>query len=187
MDFISIIIIAVGLSADCFAVSVSNGFSRHHLKFKNYFIVALSFAGFQAFMPLLGWLLGSSFAENIKAADHWVAFGLLSFIGIKMIYESFHKDKKDTSEKSLNVLTIIAQSIATSIDALIVGISFAFTKVNIYESAVIIGSVTLFLSLSGFCIGKKYGKKISYRAEIIGGIILILLGIKILIEHLYFS
>ena len=187
MDFISIIIIAVGLSADSFAVSVSNGFSRHHLKFKNNFLIALSFAGFQAFMPLLGWLLGSSFAENIKAADHWVAFGLLSFIGIKMIYESFHKDKEDNSEKSLNVLTIIVQSLATSIDALIVGISFAFIKVNIYESAVIIGLVTMLFSLAGFCIGKKYGKRISNYAEIIGGIILILLGIKILIEHLYFS
>ncbi|NOZ33731.1 MAG: manganese efflux pump [Chlorobi bacterium] len=186
MDILSIIIIAIGLSADSFAVSVSNGFSKNKLDFKYNFLTATSFALFQAGMPLLGWLLGNSFAEDVKAADHWIAFGLLSLIGIKMIYESFNKEPgKET--KPLKFYIVITQSFATSIDALIVGISFAFIKVNIIETIVIIGFTTLLFSLSGFCIGKRYGKKISKHAEIIGGIILILLGIKILIEHIYFS
>ncbi len=186
MDTLSIIIIAVGLSADSFAVSVSNGFSKSHLTFKNNLFTAISFAFFQALMPLLGWLLGNSFAAEIKAADHWIAFGLLALIGSKMIYESYHKENNNDT-KPLTFLVIIAQSVATSIDALIVGISFAFIKVNIFETVIIIGLTTLLFSLSGFCIGKKYGKRISKNAEFIGGFILILLGIKILIEHIYFS
>ncbi len=187
MDFLSIIIIAIGLSIDSFAVSVSNGFSKHKLKLEQNLLIALSFTTFQALMPLLGWLLGKSFADNIKAADHWIAFILLSFIGAKMIYESFQKDKNVNSSKSLNILTVIVQSVATSIDALIIGISFAFIKVNITVSIIIIAVVTFIFSVSGFFIGKKFGKKYSKKAEIIGGIILILIGIKILIEHLYFK
>ncbi len=187
MDFITIIVIAIGLSADSFAVSAVNGFSKHHLRFKDNLLIALSFAFFQALMPFLGWLIGNTFADEIKAADHWIAFILLTFIGLKMIYESIRKDKDKHSSETLSFLTIIAQSLATSIDALIVGISFAFIKVNIFETITIIGIVTLLFSFSGFCTGKKYGKKISKHAEVIGGIILILLGIKILIEHLYFS
>ncbi len=187
MDFISILIIAIGLSADSFAVSVANGFGKQNLKFKHNFLIALSFAVFQSLMPFLGLLLGNGFSNYIKAADHWVAFVLLAFIGFKMIFESIKHKEETTNSNSLSVLTVLAQSLATSIDALIVGISFAFIKVNIFQTLLIIGSVTLIFSVSGFCIGKKYGKKFSKHAEIIGGIILILLGIKILIEHLFFS
>ena len=187
MDFVSILIIAIGLSADSFAVSVSNGLINNTLKFRNNLFVALSFAFFQALMPLLGYLLGNTFANEIKATDHWIAFTLLSFIGLKMIYESFRKDENQNNKTSINFFIIIAQSVATSIDALIIGISFAFIKVNIYITVFVIGIVTLIFSLSGFCIGKKYGNKFSKYAELTGGIILILLGVKILIEHIYFQ
>ncbi len=186
MDFFSIIIIAIGLSADSFAVSVSNGISKSALNFKHNVFIALWFAVFQAGMPLIGWFAGSTFAENIKATDHWVAFILLSFIGIKMIYESF-KPNENSKKTRFNILTITAQAIATSIDALIIGISFAFIKVSIYYAVLIIGISTFLFSLSGFCLGKKYGKRVAKHAELTGGIILILIGIKILIEHLYFS
>jgi len=185
VDFISIIIIAIGLSADSFAVSVSNGITKSALKFKHILFIAVWFAIFQAGMPLLGWFAGNSFSEYIKTTDHWIAFVLLSFIGLKMIYESYKKDENQ-EKQGFSFLTITAQAIATSIDALIIGISFAFIDVSIYSAILIIGISTLLFSLSGFCLGKKYGKKVSKHAELIGGIILILLGIKILIEHLYF-
>ncbi|MCF6365647.1 MAG: manganese efflux pump MntP family protein [Bacteroidales bacterium] len=185
MDFISIIIIAIGLSADSFAVSVSNGISKNMLKFKHIFLIAVLFAFFQAGMPLIGWFAGNGFSEYIKTTDHWIAFVLLSFIGIKMIYESY-KSKENQEKSGFNFLTITAQAIATSIDALIIGISFAFIDVSIYSAILIIGISTFIFSLVGFGFGKKYGKKVSKHAELIGGIILILLGIKILIEHLFF-
>lgn len=187
MDFFSILIIAIGLSADSFAVSLANGFGRSNLNHKNILLTAFCFAIFQAFMPLAGWQLGIKFSENIKAADHWIAFSLLTFIGLKMIYESIKHKEKDTEIQSINIFTILAQSIATSIDALIVSISFAFIKVNIYETVLIIGIVTFLFSVTGSYIGKNYGKKILKHTEIIGGIILILIGTKILIEHLYFQ
>ena len=186
MNIISIIVIAVGLSMDSFAVSVSNGISKNKLVFKHNVIIALWFAIFQAGMPLLGWFAGISFAEYIKTADHWIAFVLLSFIGIKMIYESY-KSKGNSKQSELNFLTITAQAFATSIDAFIIGISFAFIEISICLSIIIIGFITFIFSITGFCLGKRYGKKVSKHAELIGGIILILLGIKILIEHLFFS
>ena len=187
MDLISILIIAIGLSADSFAVSVANGFGKQNLKFKHNFLIALSFAVFQALMPFLGWMLGKGFSDYIRASDHWVAFVLLAFIGFKMIFENIKHKEENTDSNSLNILTVLAQSLATSVDALIVGISFAFIKLTILQTLLIIAAVTLVFSVSGFCIGKKYGKKFSKHAEIIGGIILILLGTKILIEHLFFS
>jgi manganese efflux pump family protein len=186
MGFITIIIIAVSLSGDSFAVSVTNGFSKKDLKFKDNIIIAISFAVFQTVMPVVGWLIGSSFAEYIKAADHWIAFGLLSMIGVKMIYES--KNANQTSDVfSLKYSVILLQAFATSIDALIIGISFSLIEINILYAALTIGFVTFIFSLTGFCIGKKFGNKVSGHVEIIGGIILILLGIKILIEHLFFG
>lgn len=187
MDFFSILIISIGLSADSFAVSLANGLSEKNLKLKKILLSSFCFAFFQAFMPFAGWKLGIGFSESIKVADHWIAFSLLTFIGLKMIYDNFKHKEKDIQTKSLNIYIILAQSIATSIDALIIGISFAFIKVNIFETVLIIGIVTFLFSVAGLYIGKNYGKKAFKNTEIIGGIILILIGTKILIEHLYFQ
>ncbi len=181
------IITAIGLSADSFAVSVSNGLNNNKIEFKNVAFAALIFALFQALMPFAGWLIAGNFVDEIKAADHWIAFFLLSAIGIKMIYESFSKKENKSGIKKLSLAVITVQSFATSVDALIVGITFAFIKVNITTAVVVIGIVTFIFSVSGFYTGKKFGEKFSGYADITGGIILILLGIKILIEHIYFS
>ncbi len=187
MDLISIFVTALGLSADSFAVSVSNGLSNRVLRFSDVAFIALIFALFQALMPLAGWLIAGNFVDEIKAADHWIAFFLLSAIGIKMIYESFSEKESSSGINKLSFAVIAAQSFATSIDALIIGITFAFIKVNITTAVIVIGIVTFIFSVSGFYTGKKFGGKFSGYADIAGGIILILLGIKILIEHIYFS
>jgi len=186
MDIFSIILIAVGLSMDSFAVSIVNGLMIPKLRFTKAVIIAFSLAFFQAAMPLVGWLLGSVVEADIKSIDHWVAFILLSFIGAKMIYESRQDEKEIETKDAIKTTTLISQSIATSIDALAVGISFAFLEINIYQSIIIIGIVTFLFSMIGLKLGKSFGDHLKSKAELFGGVLLILIGLKILIEHLYF-
>lgn len=183
MSFWELTIIAVGLSMDAFAVAVCKGMAMKKPSVKNALIVGLWFGAFQAGMPLLGYFVGSLFAENIKAFDHWIAFILLSIIGIEMITNAFSKEEKKESP-SLGIKTMLVMSIATSIDALAIGVGFAFLQVNIYLSIAIIGIITFILSILGVKLGSIFGVKYKNKAELIGGIILILIGIKILLEHL---
>ncbi|MFC2097013.1 manganese efflux pump MntP family protein [Bacteroidota bacterium] len=186
MDIISIILVAIGLSMDSFAVSITNGLTIRKLNLKKILIIAFSLAIFQALMPLIGWFAGIGIEQYIKKLDHWIAFILLSFIGVKMIYEAVKK--KDISKGSeLKALTLIGQSFATSIDAFAIGISFALLNMAILTPILIIGIITLVFSLIGLHLGKYFGKRIGKSVEIFGGIVLICIGIKILIEHLFFQ
>jgi len=186
MDFFSIILIAVGLSMDSFAVSVANGFTIRELNVKRVFLISFSFASFQAIMPLIGWLAGLGIERHIKELDGWIAFLLLSYIGLKMIWEGIQKNSIK-KESELKILTIIGESFATSIDAFAVGISFACLNISIISPVLIIGIITFAFSLTGLHLGKYFGKRLGKTAEIIGGIVLIGIGVKILIEHLYFQ
>jgi len=186
MSIITILFIAVALSMDSFAVSISNGISLRKLNLKNIVAISFSLAFFQAIMPLIGWFAGVGASQYIEDYDHWVAFALLAVIGGKMIYEGFDNDSDEEKNMELKVLTIIGQSIATSIDALAVGISFAILNIDIISPILIIGLVTFIFSITGLYIGKAIGNKFSKKVEIIGGIVLIAIGIKIVIEHIYF-
>lgn len=186
MSFLELFLIAVGLSADAFSVSVCKGLNMRKLNLKHAYVIALFFGVFQAVMPLLGYLLGTGFSEYIERYDHWIAFVLLAFIGGKMALEAIREKDGEAEEKtdtlSIGELTILA--VATSIDALAVGITFAFLKVNILPSVLLIGVTTFALSLGGVLLGNRFGAKYKSKAEIAGGVILILIGLKILLEHL---
>lgn len=203
MNTIELVLIAVGLSLDSFAVSISHGLCMKKVSFKNALIIGLYFGIFQAAMPLLGYLLGSQFADIIGDFDHWIAFILLAFIGGKMIFESFKKEgcadrvcpkitckdrecpgRPDEGEVSLAFKKMLPLAIATSIDALAAGVSFAFIKVQIVPAVGLIGVITLMLSMIGVKVGSIFGAKFKKKAELIGGLILVLMGLKILIEHL---
>lgn len=186
MGFLEIFLIGIGLSADAFSVAVCKGLNMRKLNLKHAYIIALFFGGFQAIMPLIGYLLGTNFASYIEQFDHWIAFVLLGFIGGKMAIEAI-RDKDDDEEEKTDVLKIgelTVMAIATSIDALAVGITFAFLKVNILLSVLLIGVTTFALSLGGVLLGNKFGAKYKSKAELAGGIILVLIGVKILLEHL---
>lgn len=185
MGITTIIFIAIGLSMDAFAVSITSGLVIKKLKINHALIIAAFFGLFQAVMPLAGWIAGLSIINLISGVDHWVAFGLLSFIGFKMIYESFRlgSDKKEFNPMNIYVLLIL--SIATSIDALAVGFSFAILKVFIVIPIIVIGAVTFFFSFIGVFIGGRYGHFFEKKIEFLGGLVLIGIGIKILLEHLY--
>ena len=185
MGIIELLFLAVGLSMDAFAVSVCKGLSVGKLKIKHCATAGLYFGGFQALMPLLGWLLGKQFEGLIKSIDHWIAFVLLVLIGANMVRESFGKDEDLNDSFSFKVMLPLA--IATSIDALAVGVTFAFLDVNIFFAVSLIGVTTFLFSAAGVKIGNVFGTKYKSKAELAGGIILILLGIKILIEHLFFG
>lgn len=186
MGFLELFLIGVGLSADAFSVSVCKGLNMRKLNMVHAYIIALFFGGFQAIMPLIGYLLGTSFSKYIEAFDHWIAFVLLAFIGGKMVIEAIREKDDEEDEKTdvlkMGELTVLA--VATSIDALAVGITFAFLKVNIFFSILIIGVTTFALSLGGVLLGNRFGAKYKNKAEIAGGVILILIGLKILLEHL---
>jgi len=184
MDLITIVIIALGLAMDAFAVSITYGLTIQRPGINNAFKIALSFGLFQAFMPVIGWLAGLTLADSISSIDHWVAFGLLSFIGLRMIYGSRKTEKYEKAVDSLNNYVLLMLSIATSIDALAIGVTFAFLEITIATPVIIIGIVTFLLSLTGVFIGKKIGRYFGKKIEIIGGLVLIGIGIKILIEHL---
>lgn len=183
MSIFEIIVISFGLAMDAFAVSVCKGLSMQKIMWKNTIIIACYFGLFQALMPVLGFLLGSSFAVIVKNIDHWIAFILLTIIGGNMIKES-RDDEIEKRNDRIDVKTMLVLSIATSIDALAVGITFAFFKINIILAVLIIGIITYILSILGVVIGNKFGDKLQNKAELIGGIILILIGTKILFEHL---
>lgn len=186
MDLITVLIIAVGLSMDSFAVSIANGIALKDLTLKKSIFIASSLAIFQAGMPLLGWSAGIGVEKYIREIDHWTAFLLLSIIGTKMLYEAI-VDSEEEKIKELKLSSLIAQSIATSIDAFAVGISFAFLNSPITFPVVTIGIVTFAFSMLGLKIGKVCGNKLGKGVEFFGGIVLIGIGIKILIEHLYFQ
>lgn len=182
MNILEIFIIAVGLSMDAFAVSICKGLSVQKLKPKHMLLVGVYFGGFQALMPLLGYLLGKQFEWLITSVDHWIAFGLLVLIGANMIKESF--DKSDEVNDSFSVKSMLLLAVATSIDALAVGVTFAFLDVQIVPAIAIIGTTTFVLSVIGIKVGNVFGAKFKSKAELSGGIVLVLMGIKILLEHL---
>ena len=184
MTLIAIIFTAFGLAMDAFAVSVVSGFTIKRLHLRHAIIIALSFGLFQAVMPVLGWLAGTGVRELIQHIEHWLAFGLLSFIGIKMIYESTKLESIENRKDPLAFPVLIVLSIATSIDALAVGLTFAFLKVAIVGPVIIIGLITFALSILGVYIGDKFGHFFEKKIEALGGIILILIGLKILTFHL---
>lgn len=184
MSLVSIVLIAVGLSMDAFAVAICKGLKMRTVSYGKTLLIALFFGGFQALMPLIGWVIGYKFQRHIGNFDHWIAFILLAFIGAKMIYESFKPHDEDTTDY-LNVSELFVLAIATSIDALAVGVAFAVMNMkNIYFSAGVIGLVTFIFSIIGVLVGSKFGSVYKNKAEFTGGVILIILGLKILLEHL---
>jgi putative Mn2+ efflux pump MntP len=184
MEIITIVLIALALSMDAFSVAVGKGLNMKKVDVKWALVIATFFGVFQAIMPAIGWILGGQFDKYISSCDHWIAFGLLAFMGGKMIYESRTQECEITEDKrSYKELLVLA--IATSIDALAAGISFALDKIDIVLSAILIGIITFALSFLGVFIGNKFGCKYKNKAELFGGVILIAIGIKILIEHLF--
>ena len=187
MSVVELFILAVGLSMDAFAVAICKGLCMRKVTIKKAGIVGLYFGLFQAGMPMIGYILGSQFSDKISSIDHWIAFILLSLIGISMIKESLEKEEKSeckTEEEELSFKNMSILAVATSIDALAVGVTFAFLKVNIIPAVSFIGITTLVLSMIGVKIGNIFGVRYKSKAELVGGIILILMGIKILLEHL---
>ena len=205
MKMLELFLIAVGLSMDAFAVAVCTGLTMPKVTVKKSMIVGLYFGAFQALMPLAGYMLGTQFADKIVTFDHWIAFALLCFIGGKMIVGSLKKDgcsdracppetctdracpggkHPDNSEASLKPARMVPLAIATSIDALAVGISFAFLRVNIGPAVSFIGITTLALSMAGVKIGNLFGLRFKPKAELTGGVILVLIGLRILLEHM---
>ncbi len=182
MQFSELLLIALGLSMDAFAVSVCKGLSVKELRPRHALLAGLYFGGFQALMPVIGWLLGYRFESLITEIDHWIAFLLLALIGGNMIRESFSEDEELNDDFGLKTMLLLA--VATSIDALAVGITFAFLSVKILPAAGAIGITTFLLSCLGILIGRAFGARWKSRAERLGGVILILIGLKILLEHL---
>ena len=182
MGILELFLIGIGLSMDAFAVAVCKGLNMREIDRKQSLLIAVFFGGFQAIMPLIGWFLGRQFEQYITSFDHWIAFILLAYIGGKMVHEAMGKEESYSGGCSLKELFLLA--IATSIDALAVGITFAFLKVEIFSAIGIIGCTTFVLSLIGVVIGNRFGSRYKSRAELVGGVILILIGVKILLEHL---
>ena len=184
MHILELLLTAVGLAMDAFAVSICKGLGMRKMRYGQAVVIALYFGVFQAIMPLIGWLLGTSFSQYIQAFDHWIAFVLLAFIGGKMIVESF-KGEAEKSSQSFSWLTILTLAFATSIDALAMGIIFVPYPHQIAMAVGIIAATSFVASLAGSSIGFFFGKKFKLNVEFIGGIILIGMGTKILIEHLF--
>lgn len=189
MSLYELFIIAVGLSMDAFSVAICKGLSTGKLQKKHYLIIGAWFGGFQALMPAIGYLLGSTFSDKISAYDHWVAFVLLVLIGANMLREAFSKEEDSNEDSaSFSFKSMLLLALATSIDALAVGVSFALLEdVNITAAVLFIGAVTFILSAVGLKVGNVFGLKYKKKAEIVGGLILIVMGVKILIEHLFFQ
>lgn len=183
MGFFDLLLIAVALSMDAFAVSICKGLSVTKLQAKHSLIAGAYFGGFQALMPVIGFLLGFKFEKFIVSIDHWIAFVLLAVIGANMIKEALSKDE-DEVDSSFGLKAMLPLAIATSIDALAVGITFAFLSVNIMSAAILIGITTFVLSAIGVVVGNFFGTKYKSKAEFAGGAVLILIGLKILLEHL---
>ena len=188
MGFIELLLIGVGLSMDAFAVSICQGISMTKIKWGHALTVGLYFGGFQALMPFTGWMLGSQFAGRIQQYDHWVAFVLLLLIGGNMIREALSGEEDEAEDAAIGAgldhKKLFLMAIATSIDALAVGVTFAFLDIAILPAIGIIGTTTFFISVAGVAVGCWFGARYKKRAEITGGVILVLLGVKILLEHL---
>ncbi|MCK4271119.1 manganese efflux pump [bacterium] len=184
MNIVTIVFVAFGLAMDAFAVSIASGVAIKNLRINHAFRIALFFGLFQAVMPVIGWLAGIGLKDFICGVDHWIAFGLLSMIGCKMIYESTKLETERKKINPLNVSVLLMLSIATSIDALAVGVSFAFIQMAIITPIIVIGIVTFLLSYLGTFVGNKFGHFFERKIELAGGLILIGMGTKILIEHL---
>ncbi|MEE1516220.1 MAG: manganese efflux pump MntP family protein [Lachnospiraceae bacterium] len=189
--YITLFLMGFGLAMDAFAVSICKGLSMKKVKWQHATIIGLFFGGFQALMPFVGWLLGSQFEQYITKVDHWIAFGLLGIIGGKMLYEAIKGDEEegcsccnDKNADKLDLKELFILAIATSIDALAVGITFAFLKYPVVKAVTVIGVVTFIISMAGVYIGNFFGSRFKKKAEIAGGIILVGIGIKILLEHL---
>lgn len=183
MGIAELIVIAIGLSMDAFAVSVCKGLSVQKIRPQHVLKTGVWFGGFQALMPLIGYFLGVSFAGLVGSVDHWIAFILLGLIGANMIKDSTQKDEPCCAEPDFSFRTMLAMAVATSIDALAVGVSFAFLKVNIWEAIILIGIITFLFSAVGVLIGNFFGARWKSKAEFAGGFILIAMGLKILLEH----
>lgn len=183
MSLFTLFILAAGLSMDAFAVSVCKGLALKTIRVGQAVIVGLWFGGFQAAMPFLGYLLGVQFKNSLAAIDHWIAFALLVFIGANMVKEAFFGEEGE-EDASLRFRTMLLLAVATSIDALAAGVTFAFLEVNIIAAVSFIGMITFLLSMAGVWVGSIFGTKYQSKAELAGGLVLILLGTKILLEHL---
>lgn len=186
MEAAELLIIAIGVSMDAFAVSICKGLSVRLLRPRHAALTALWFGGFQALMPLVGYYLGVSFADFVSSVDHWIAFILLGVIGGNMLKESFQKDDSCSIDPDFSVKTMLAMAVATSIDALAIGVTFAFLKVNIWSSVLMIGITTAIFSGAGVYIGNLFGCRYKSKAEFAGGFILIVMGVKILLDHTVF-
>ena len=186
MDIVTIIIMAVGLAMDAFAVSIASGAAYKQLQVKYALRMAVFFGGFQAVMPLIGALAGLSFKEYIVDYDHWVAFFILAAVGVKMIYESFKITEAGKNYSPSNILVLLALSVATSIDALAIGVTLSLVGSSIVTAVIVIGLVTFLLSYIGVILGKKFGHIFENKIEVVGGLVLIALGVKILFEHTVF-
>ena len=184
MGIVELFLIAVGLSMDAFAVSVCKGLGMNRLDIRQAVTIGLFFGGFQALMPLIGWALGAQFAQYVTAVSHWIAFVLLVFIGGKMLWDSLHDDDEDSGGSFVSIRELLMLAVATSIDALAVGVTFAFLDVAIVSSVALIGATTFVISIAGVAIGHQFGSRWEKPAEIAGGIILILIGVKVLLEGL---
>ena len=170
---------------DAFAVAICKGLGMKRINMRHAFVIALFFGGFQMLMPFIGWALGSQFASFITPVDHWIAFALLAFVGAKMLWDAFHEDENAApAAEKLDLKELFMLAIATSIDALAVGIGFAFLQVDIVFAVVTIGITTFVLSLVGVAVGNRFGARYEKPSNIVGGIVLILIGFKILFEHL---
>jgi manganese efflux pump family protein len=184
MELITIFLIAIGLSFDTFAVSITTGVVVNHIQFWKACRIAFTLAVFQGLMPVLGWIIGMQIESVMKDYDHWIAFGLLFIIGSRMIYESLKPEDERKEFNPFNLLFLLGIAISTSIDALVVGVTFAFIDINILLSIFIIGSVTFIVAMLGMLFGKKASRWFGKKMEIVGGVMLILIGLKILLEHL---
>lgn len=187
MGIAELLLIAVGLSMDAFAVSICRGLGMRRLNLRTAAVLALFFGGFQALMPLIGWALGSQFMWLIGPVDHWVAFVLLAFIGGKMLWGAFREEGEDggcEDTSAIDLREFLVLAVATSIDALAAGISFAALNVDIVASVSLIGVITFALSLAGVAVGHFFGARYEKPASVVGGVVLILIGLKVLLEHL---
>lgn len=186
MGIIEIIITAFALAMDAFAVSIASGITIHNLKLRHAVTIAIWFGLFQALMPILGWVLGGQVVDYVRNYDHWIAFGLLSFIGAKMIYEAFKIAGAENKTNPLELYVLFVLSLATSIDAFAVGVSLAVLCVSIVLPVIVIGVITFFMSLAGVYIGDRFGHFFEKKIEVFAGIVLIGIGVKILLQDLFF-
>ncbi len=187
MGVFDLFLIGVGLSMDAFAVAICKGLGMHRINYRHTLVIALFFGGFQALMPLIGYFLGSYLADLVNPIDHWIAFVLLAFIGAKMLVDAFKGDEGEDAAQAqdkLDLKELLMLAVATSIDALAVGITFAFLEVNIWVAITVIGLTTFVLSLVGVAVGNRFGARYEKPSTVAGGIVLILIGLKILLEHL---